>query len=229
MHRSTILNVHCCCSAVGRRCRPRMAYSTGSRGGNCMQEFAMRDWRRRSREMVVHGVRIDVWTPGLRLHTTSRRNEWVAGETETNRQTTRDFLRRSATRGIPTVLAINADAFAPWPAPFDQPTPTDLAGLAVAEGTVVSKGSGSPSLVVRKTGVLSIEVTGPDTEISEVRLAVSGFALCLDNGEPISSGDVSIRVRGWAYRRTDGTSWRSPSTVGSPRAWGQQRRNWDSG
>ena len=141
------------------------------------------------RRMVVHGVRIDAWTPGLRLHTTSRRDEWVAGKTETNRQTTRDFLRQSRARGIPTVLAINADAFAPWPAPYDQPTPTDLAGLAVAEGTVVSKGSGSPSLIQRKTGSLSIEITGPDTDTSEVELAVSGFALCLDNGQPISSGD----------------------------------------
>jgi hypothetical protein len=87
------------------------------------------------------------------------------------------------------VLAINADAFTPWPAPYDQPTPTDLAGLAIAEGTIVSKGAGSPSLVQRKTGSLSIEATGPDTDTSAVELAVSGFALCLDNGQPIRSGD----------------------------------------
>ncbi len=74
------------------------------------------------RRMVVHGVRIDAWTPGLGLHTTSRCDEWIAGKTETNRQTNRDFLRRSRAAGIPTVLAINADAFAPWPAPYDQPT-----------------------------------------------------------------------------------------------------------
>ncbi|MBM4094813.1 MAG: phosphodiester glycosidase family protein, partial [Planctomycetes bacterium] len=129
------------------------------------------------------------WTPGLRLHTTSRRDEWVAGKTETNRQTTRDFLRQSRAGGIPTVLAINADAFSPWPAPYDQPTPTDLAGLAVATGTVVSQGSGSPSLIQRKTGSLKIEATGPDTDTSDMELAVSGFALCLDNGQPISSGD----------------------------------------
>ena len=79
------------------------------------------------RRMVVHGVRIDAWTPGLRLHTTSRRDEWLAGKTETGRQTTRNFLRQSRARGIPTVLAINADAFAPWPAPYDQPTPTERA------------------------------------------------------------------------------------------------------
>jgi exopolysaccharide biosynthesis protein len=86
------------------------------------------------------------------------------------------------------VLAINADAFSPWPAPYDQPTPTDLAGLAVSKGTVVSNGSSSPSLVQRKTGELSIEVTSPDIDSSDITLAVSGFALCLDDGQPISSG-----------------------------------------
>jgi hypothetical protein len=141
------------------------------------------------RKMVVHGVQIDASTPGLRLHTTARRDGWVVGKTETDRQTTRDFLRQSRAEGIPTVLAINADAFSPWPAPYNQPTPTDLAGLAVSAGTVVSKASGSPSLIQRKTGELNIEVTSPDQDASDITLAVSGFALCLNDGQPIPSGD----------------------------------------
>lgn len=141
------------------------------------------------RKLVVHGVRIDASTPGLRLHTTTRRDEWVVGKTETDRQTTRDFLRQSRAQGVPTVLAINADAFSPWPAPYDQPTPTDLAGLAVSEGTIVSKGNGSPSLIQRKSGALSIELTNPAFDASDTTLAVSGFALCLDEGQPLPSGD----------------------------------------
>ncbi len=141
------------------------------------------------RKMVVHGVQIDASTPGLRLHTTARRADWVAGKTETDRQTTRDFLRQSRADGIPTALAINADAFSPWPAPYNQSTPTDLAGLAVSAGTVVSKASGSPSLIQRKTGELGIEVLSADQDASEITLAVSGFALCLNDGQPIPSGD----------------------------------------
>jgi hypothetical protein len=140
------------------------------------------------RKMVVHGVQVDTRTPGLRLHTTPRRAEWKEGMAETNRQTSRDFLRQSRARGLATILVVNADAFSPWPVPFDQPTPTDLAGLAVADGTLVSKGSGSPSLVRRKSGTLTIEVTGPNFDPSDVDLAVSGFALCLDNGQPIAAG-----------------------------------------
>ena len=141
------------------------------------------------RKMVVHGVQIDTSTPGLRLHTTARRADWVLGKSETDRQTTRDFLRRSRADGIPTVLAINADAFSPWPAPYNQSTPTDLAGLAIAAGTVVSKASGSPSLIQKKTGELGIEVLSADQDASDIALAVSGFALCLTDGQPIPSGD----------------------------------------
>jgi hypothetical protein len=142
----------------------------------------------RPRKLLVHGVRIDAWMPGLRLHTTPRREDWVEGKTETDRQTTRDFLRQSRSRGICCVLAVNADAFSPWPVPYNQTTPTDLAGLAVSDGLMVSRGSGSPSLLNMKAGPLRIEPTGPDANTSGMELAVSGFALCLDNGQPIPSG-----------------------------------------
>ncbi len=86
-------------------------------------------------------------------------------------------------------LAVNADAFSPWPAPFNQRTPTDLQGLAVSAGTLVSRGAGTPSLMELKTGALQIAASAPDTDITNLRLAVSGFGLCLDNGQPIDGGN----------------------------------------
>jgi hypothetical protein len=141
------------------------------------------------RRMVVYGARIDAWMPDIRLRTTPRRGEWVEGTTETDRQTTRDFLRQSRSEGRNMVLAVNADAFSPWPAPYDQSTPTDLQGLATSDGTVVSRGTGTPSLLEMNTGALRIAATTPDTDLANVRNAVSGFALCLDNGQPIIGGD----------------------------------------
>ncbi|WP_460184733.1 phosphodiester glycosidase family protein [Thermopirellula anaerolimosa] len=147
------------------------------------------------RKIVVHSVRVDTETPGVRLHTTPRREDWAEGQAETDRQTTRDFIRTSRAHGIPCVLAVNADAFMPWPAPFNQNTPTDLAGLAVSEGIVVSRATGSPSLIKLRSGGVRIETTGPDTDLSEVELAVSGFALCLDEGRPIPGGaDLNPRT-----------------------------------
>jgi Phosphodiester glycosidase len=87
------------------------------------------------------------------------------------------------------VLAVNADAFSPWPAPFDQSTPTDLQGLAISDGTVVSRGAGTPSLLELKSGILQIAASTPDTDTKNLRLAVSGFGLCLDNGQPLVAGD----------------------------------------
>jgi hypothetical protein len=140
------------------------------------------------RKMVVHGVRVDTKTPGLRLHTTPRRKEWVEGKQETDRQTTRDFIRSSRARGIPCVLAVNADAFAPWPAPYNETTPTDLEGLAVSDGVLVSRATGTPSLLKLKSGVLKIERTDATTNLSDVELAISGFALCLDEGRSLPGG-----------------------------------------
>jgi hypothetical protein len=150
--------------------------------------YARRETRE-PRRVVVHAIRIDTMTPGLRLHTTPRRADWVPGKTETDRQTTRDFLRESRRRGQPMVFAVNADAFSPWPAPYNLSTPTDLLGLAVADGVLVSRGAGTPSLVKRKSGTWRIEATSAETDTAEIELAVSGFALCLEEGKAIVAGD----------------------------------------
>ena len=114
------------------------------------------------RPLQVHCVRIDLKTPGLVLCTTPRAAEWSEDKTETVRQATRDFIRSSRSTSHPLVFASNADAFSPWPAPWNERTPTNLSGLAVHEGTVVSPPSGSPSLLISKTGEASIQVTTPE-------------------------------------------------------------------
>lgn len=136
----------------------------------------------------VHALQVDTRNPALAYHTTARRQEWTDGQVETDRQTTRNFLRQARASGVPMVVAINADAFSPWPAPFNQETPTDLLGLAVADGMLVSSGSGTPSLVRTKAGDWRIEVAGPTTDIADIDLAVSGFGLCLAHGEVVAGG-----------------------------------------
>ncbi|MFO0905673.1 MAG: phosphodiester glycosidase family protein [Pirellulales bacterium] len=141
------------------------------------------------RKMIIHAAQIDHAAPGLKLHVTPRRAAWESGKAETDRQTTRDFLRAARQRGVPMVLAVNADAFSPWPAPWDQSTPTDLLGLAVADGVRVSRAAGTPSLLLTKSGRVQIESTPPDFDDSQIEAAVSGFALCLDEGRPLPGGD----------------------------------------
>lgn len=134
-------------------------------------------------------VRVDLQQPGLRLTTTGRLPDWEKNVRETRRQTVRSFMRSERQASRPVILAFNADAFTPWPAPFDQETESDLRGLAVCRGELVSPGSDSPSFVLDRRGRASIRVTPKSTDVEQIELAVSGFAFCLKDGVVQKSGE----------------------------------------
>jgi hypothetical protein len=140
------------------------------------------------RALVIYAAKVDTQAKGLTFHTTGRRQEWTEGKEETDRKKTRDFLVESREAGIPMVLAINADAFSPWPAPYNQSTPADVMGLAVSGGERVSRGSGTPSILQSKDGNWRIEKTPPSFDTSDIKLAISGFGICLQEGRPVPSG-----------------------------------------
>lgn len=155
------------------------------------------------RRMVISALQVNTRYPGIKFVTTSRCDPWTEGKAETTRQTTRAFLRGfhrddvQVPGGVrPQILvAINADAFSPWPAPYQEEAPTNLKGLAVSQGVLVSRGSGTPSLIVRKNGDLEIRTTLAETDISEVETAVSGFEMCLVEGElPPLSPELNPRT-----------------------------------
>ncbi len=140
------------------------------------------------RPLVVNCLRVDPKTSGLKFHTTGRIEGWENGVVETRRQTVRDYLRSEREKGIPLVVAMNADAFTLKTA-YDREDPCDLLGLAIAGGTVVSSPTGSPSLVVRQSGELRIEALPKEADLEGIEVAVSGFGLCLRDGQPLPSGD----------------------------------------
>jgi len=142
------------------------------------------------RKMDINCVRIDTQTPGLQFSTTPRADEWVENTTETRRQTTRNFLREARSAGRGMVVAVNADAFSPWPAPWNQETLTDLRGLAVSDGVVVSPGSGTASLIIDYDGKASMATTTASTDTRNIRTAVSGFGFCLTGGLPVAGGEA---------------------------------------
>ena len=141
------------------------------------------------RRLQIHAVKIDLATPKLALYTTPRAEQWVENKTETMRQTTRDFLRSSQATERQIVFAANADSFSPWPAPFRERTPTNLGGLAISEGVVVSPPGGTPSLLISKSGEASIQTTTGETPLNNIQTAISGFALCLSDGVVKPSGN----------------------------------------
>lgn len=141
------------------------------------------------RPIVLHAIQIDLKTPGLALSTTPRANDWQENKSETVRQTTRGFLRKARLEGKNMVLAVNADSFSPWPAPYQQETPADIGGLAASEGIIVSPPAGTPSLVIDKKGLAAVRVIESLSDQDNIQLAVSGFAFCLKDGLVQPSGD----------------------------------------
>jgi exopolysaccharide biosynthesis protein len=142
------------------------------------------------RKMVINAVQIDTATPGLKFYTTPRCSPWAENSTETQRQKTRDFIREYQETEKKLVVAINADAWNPWiPSEWYQETNRNLLGLAVSEGTLVSGGSGTPSLIVGENGTVSVATTSAGYDIRDIQTAVSGFGFCLSEGSPLPSGD----------------------------------------
>lgn len=146
------------------------------------------------RPMSINCLRVDTTTPGLRFYTTPQCRMYAENAMETVRKTTRQFLVESQTTDTALVVAINANRFLPWPAPWNQETVADLEGLAVSEGIQVSPGSGKPSLLVGSDGAVSIATTDKSFDARNVRTAVSGGSLVLSDGVP-STDESSIHPR----------------------------------
>jgi len=172
-------------------------------------------------KMVINCLQIDSRTPGLMFYTTPRCAEWAEGKAETTRQTTRNFIRQSRQKFPKLVVAVNANAFLPWPAPFQQEDPTDVSGLAVSMGALVSRSNTMPFLLVSKTGKLQITTSLTDEDLLDVETAVSGFGLCLVEGEVPETGDdlhprtglgLSQDGRHLFFLTIDG---RQPSSIGA--------------
>lgn len=142
----------------------------------------------RPRPMRLHLVRVDLRTPGLRLWTTPRLENWKEGEAETIRETTRDFIRRTRSGPAQIVLAVNANSFSPWPAPWNGMNPVDIGGLAVNREVVVSPPFNSPSFIIDHVGQARIRFTEPTFPTAGIVFAVSGMTSCLIDGKPVDSG-----------------------------------------
>jgi hypothetical protein len=119
----------------------------------------------------VHAVRIDTQAPGIRFTSTPRCEDWAANERETVRQTTREFLAETGCQ-----IAINGDFYSM------ERGVTDLAGLAIADGALVSPGARTDSLLIDRRNRGRFEVTNRRSDLRDVWTAVSGRGRMLVEG-----------------------------------------------
>ncbi|MHB0998091.1 MAG: phosphodiester glycosidase family protein [Armatimonadota bacterium] len=147
------------------------------------------------RLLSINCMRIDTKTKGLKFYTTPKCASWEANKSETLRKSTRNFIRESQLSDKKIVAAINADFFSPWPVPWNQETMTNLLGLSVSDGSVVSPGNDRPSFIITKDNKLKMAVTNADFDTSDIQTAVSGSVFILVDGNLISgSPDLHPRT-----------------------------------
>jgi hypothetical protein len=138
------------------------------------------------RLLNINIVRIDTFTPRLRFLTTGPRPDWVSNVSETNKQSTRQWITQSQLTDRPLTLAINASPWGPFPAADD--VPANIVGLAVADGVLVSPAQNNrPAFIIDDAGVPRIQVASTSIDITQIDQAAVGFGIVLTNGVPIAS------------------------------------------
>ncbi len=155
---------------------------------------------------VINAIRIDTEFSNLEFYSTPRCDAWgestqwtdSAGKSfsfikETRAQRTRDFLIESRNHGKNMVVAVNAGAgwtpFNSGNLPFSSPSAECVraGGVIISEGELVSEGEG-PSFIVNRNGAVYLDDISSDTDISDIKTAVSGLSWCLADGEPMHTG-----------------------------------------
>ena len=142
--------------------------------------------------LKLTALRVDLTTPGLRLTATGPSADWQANTRETVTSTTRGFVSTSHQEGTPVVAAINTAFFTLTNG--SQAVPTNLKGLAVRDGVLVSPAeNGFTAMLVDPITGARIEQISSTSVIdpTSLQLAVSGgqFAEGVVMRDGIPSGD----------------------------------------
>ena len=147
------------------------------------------------RLMKVSILRVDLTLPGLTFTGTGRDDAWgqempdCPGQIiRTKRERTTDFLRKARKRGLEMIVAANASPWLPWQAPFTHIYGNPL-GLTIADGVIVGDNEGTNALfVVWKNGQIDITESVAKEQYDQIWLAVSGFGICLKDGQERPDG-----------------------------------------
>ena len=157
------------------------------------------------RLLKINAVRIDLTRPEIQFHSTPRDADWDKAMPDspefvirTRRHRTREYLsqarlsKEEGGNGLNMVLAINASPWRPWVKPFTH-TYADHLGLAVSDGVLVCPGNARPSLLIYRDKRVELGQLQPDAAVQNLQIAVSGFAIVLQEGKV--SGDSTLHPR----------------------------------
>ena len=152
------------------------------------------------RILQLHAVRIDLKQPGLKLHATEKdpqngepMPDFPDGIIRTRRMTTRGFVDACRKGGMDMILAVNASPWSPFQAPWNHKYAGNI-GFAVTDGQLVAPDNHRPAFFYDKEGHAEIRMPGAEEDISSLVVAVSGFAIIVQDGRNISE-DQALHPR----------------------------------
>lgn len=184
----------------------RKASPLGDTPGVLLAQLSLPSPRPAEPVLRLTALRVDLTTPGLSLTVSDRISDWEANSRETLTETPRGFIERHRLEGTPVVAAINTSFFTltdGWKA-----VPTDLKGLAVDQGVLVSPAeNGVAALLLDPITGARIEQlsasTAPDP--AGLTLAVSGGSfsegIVLRDGVVMGASDVQNARSGLGLSR----------------------------
>jgi len=146
------------------------------------------------RLMRVYALRIDLTAEGIEFYSTPRTKKGFTDDVhETDRQTVPQFLKQHNLQ-----VAVNANYYEP----FDEntqktPGPSNLLGLAVSQGQIVSKNrKDRPAfLVFKDKRVEIVDVQDDSDPPAGVETAVAGKHIVVKGGSVLPQSDESLAPR----------------------------------
>ena len=141
------------------------------------------------RILKIHVIRVDLTRKDLGFMTAKRDPDWGKPMPDypeqvirVRRQTSRDFLLEAQKNGIDMLVAVNATPWSPWKPPYTHKYAARM-GLVISEGDKIEEANGHPVFLITRAGEFQIRKVAKDEDVSQIRLAVSGFNMILENGE----------------------------------------------
>ena len=141
------------------------------------------------RILKIHVIRVDLTRQDLGFMTAKRDPDWGKPMPDypdlpirVRRMSSKDFLLQAQKNGIDMLVAVNATPWSPWKPPFTH-TYAARMGLVISDGDKIEEANGRPAFIITRTGDFQIRKVAKDEDVSQIRLAVTGFGMILENGE----------------------------------------------
>ncbi len=138
----------------------------------------------------VNLMRIDLATEGLQFTGTAKDKDWgkpmpdhEGSIIHTLRVKTRDLMTELRRQGRNVIVGFNSAPWLPWEPPFDHKY-AHPRGLGILDGEVIcDTRPHTAEFVVYNDGKIDILPEVPEDDYPNIRLAASGFAVIMEDGE----------------------------------------------